>query len=183
MEDSAIVDLYWQRSERAIEESEQKYGAYCCTVAYNILSDSQDAEECVNDVWLGAWNAMPAARPARLGAFLCKITRNLSLDRLRHRTRLKRGGAVAVLEELRECLPSGCDVAEKVEKRAVLAAVDKFLAALPERDRIAFVGRYWLMIPIRDMANYLNCGENALKSNLHRTRKKLRSYLEQEGLV
>lgn len=67
MEDSAIVDLYWQRSERAIEESEQKYGAYCCTVAYNILSDSQDAEECVNDVWLGAWNAMPAARPARLG--------------------------------------------------------------------------------------------------------------------
>ena len=183
MEDSAIVDLYWQRSERAIDESEQKYGAYCCTVAYNILSDSQDAEECVNDTWLGAWNAIPDARPTRLGAFLCKITRNLSLDRLRHRTRLKRGGAVAVLEELRECIPSRTDVAETLERRELLEAVNAFLAELPAQERTAFVGRYWLMLPLQDMARHLNCREGTLKSSLHRTRKKLRRHLEQEGLL
>ena len=183
MEDAAIVDLYWQRSERAIDESEQKYGAYCCTVAYNILSDSQDAEECVNDTWLGAWNAMPAARPARLGAFLCKITRNLSLDKLRHRTRLKRGGAVVVLEELRECLPERSNVAETVERKELLAAIDAFLSALPVDERVAFVGRYWLMLPLQDMARQLNCREGTLKSSLHRTRKKLRRHLEQEGLL
>ena len=183
MEDSAIVDLYWQRSERAIDESEQKYGAYCCTVAYNILSDSQDAEECVNDTWLGAWNAMPAARPARLGAFLCKITRNLSLDKLRHRTRLKRSGVVAVLEELRECLPDRSNEAETVERKELLAAVDAFLAELPVDERVAFVGRYWLMLPLQDMARQLHCREGTLKSSLYRTRKKLRRHLEQEGLL
>lgn len=183
MEDTAIVDLYWQRSERAIDESRKKYGAYCCTVAYAILSDYEDAEECVNDTWLGAWNAMPEARPVSLGAFLCKITRNLSLDRLRRRTRLKRGGVTGILEELRECIPSGANVAESVERRELLSAVDGFLAELPDRDRIAFVGRYWLMLPLRDMARHLNCGEGALKSSLHRTRKKLRRHLEEEGLL
>ena len=183
MEDAAIVQLYWDRDEQAIPVTAKKYGAYCHTVAANILQSPEDAEECVNDTWLGAWNAIPDARPTRLGAFLCKITRNLSLDRLRYRTRLKRGGAVTVLEELRECIPSRTDVAETLERRELLEAVNAFLAELPAQERTAFVGRYWLMLPMQDMARHLNCREGTLKSSLHRTRKKLRRHLEQEGLL
>ena len=92
MKDTEIVELYWQRSERAVEESERKYGAYCRAVAYNILESGEDAEECVNDTWLSAWNAMPDKRPSRLGAFLAKITRNFAISRALERSRLKRGG-------------------------------------------------------------------------------------------
>ena len=117
MEDGAIVELYWQRSEEAIPETERKYGAYCQRIAYNVCGDHEDAEECVNDTWLRAWNRMPNERPGLLSAFLGAITRNLALDRWRARHSLKRGGGElpAVLDELAETLDSGLDTQKELE--------------------------------------------------------------------
>ena len=129
MEDSRIVDLYWQRDEAAIAETEKKYGKYCLSVARRILDDRQDAEECVNDTYLGAWNAMPPHRPAVLSTFLGKITRRLSLKKRRFRTADKRGGGVVAesLDELEDCIPSGERIDEALEGKELEDAVNAFL--------------------------------------------------------
>ena len=145
MNDAGIVDLYWQRSERAIPETENAYGPYCHTVAYNLLRNAEDAEESVNDTWLAAWNAMPPERPNSLKAFLGRITRNISVTRLRRSGSQKRGGGEASLaiDELSECLPGGSDPARTAEKRELLRSIDAFLSLLPERERVIFLGRYF----------------------------------------
>lgn len=184
MEDNQIVDLYWSRSHLAIQASIQKYGGYCQTIAMNILGDRRDAEECVNDTWLGAWNAMPTQRPARLGAFLGAITRNLACTAYRERHAEKRGGGQLplLLEELTECLPSPGGPEQALEDREVERAVNDFLRTLPEKDCAIFLRRYWYAQALEEIAGGCRLPVGTVKTSLFRTRKKLRRYLEKEGI-
>ena len=185
MEDVQIIELYWQRSEDAIGETSRKYGPYCHTIAHNILHSARDAEECVNDTWLRAWNAMPPKRPSRLIAFLGKITRNLSLNRLLKGQAQKRGGGgcETALEELEDCLPAPDGVETEADDKALAAALDCFLSDLPPETRTLFLRRYWYMTPLKSLAAELGINENTAASTLLRTRKALKRYLEKEGIA
>ena len=184
MEDSALVDLYWQRSERAIDETEQKYGRYCRSIAFSICGSRQDAEECVNDTWLAAWNAMPDKRPARLSGFLGCLTRHFAINRYRAETSQKRGGAetALALEELSECIPSRQDPQRQVELRELEQAVGRFVSGLGEAERQVFIARYWYLHPVSEIARKLHYSESKTKSILFRQRNKLRKQLMEEGL-
>ena len=183
MEDAQIVDLFWQRSEDAVPQTELKYGGYCRAVAKNVLADARDAEECVNDTWLAAWNSMPTNRPASLPPYLGKITRNLALDRLAARRAAKRGGgeAPAVLDELAECLPGGEDPESTAEVKELADRINRFLRTLPETERLVFVSRYWYMAPIEETAARFGFTRAKTAAMLHRIRKKLRAQLMKEG--
>ena len=184
MEDRKIVDLYWQRDENAIPETAAKFGGYCRTIAYNILADAEDAEECVNDTWLRAWNTMPTNRPAKLAPYLGKLSRWISLTRLREKTSLKRGGGETelVLDELAEAVDSGADVEKAVELKELNAALRRFLKNLGETERQVFLARYWFIASIAEIAEKFGFSESKVTSMLHRTRKKLLAYLKEEGL-
>lgn len=185
MEDSCIIDLYWARSQQAITESEAKYGAYCRAVARNILSRAEDAEECVNDTWLRAWNAMPPQRPAVLQAFFGALTRNLSLDRWRRERAEKRGGGSVelALEELEDCLAARERVEQAAEAEDTARLISDFLHRQSKQDRQLFVRRYWYLDDIRALCHRFGMGESQVKSRLHRMRKKLKQELEQEGVA
>jgi RNA polymerase sigma-70 factor (ECF subfamily) len=184
MEDKLIVDLFWQRMENAIGEASKKYAGYCHSIAYRILRSNEDADECVNDTWLRAWNAIPPARPERLPAFLGKITRNLSLNRHEKMSAEKRGGGVVeiAIAELEGCLPSGTSVEDEIEEIHITEAVDRFLDALPEQARDVFVQRYWYLSSIADISADLGISENTVASMLFRTRNKLKQQLIKEGV-
>ena len=184
MEDSDIVDLYWKRSDLAISETEQKYRRYCHTIAYNICGTVQDAEECVNDTWLSAWNRMPPERPAVLSGFLGCITRNLAINRIRAKNRQKRGGgeAALALDELAECIPGGTNPEQDLEEKELETAIGSFVAGLPKEERQIFVLRYWYLAPLSDISDKLQFSQGKIKSILFRTRKKLRAFLQEEGL-
>lgn len=184
MEDTQILDLYWARSEDAITETNRKYAPYCYRVSYNILRSSEDADECVNDTWLRAWNAIPPQRPTRLQAYLARLTRNLSLDRLDHRQAERRGGSAGMLlSELSECIPSPDTVERTLDDREISAAISAWLWKQPERSRVAFVRRYFYAEPLSQVARRVELSEGGLKSLLHRQRVSLRRYLEQEGIT
>ena len=183
MEDREIVQLYWDRDERAIAESDAKYGPLCRSVALRILALPEDSEECVSDAWLRSWNVMPPQRPSRLGAFLAKITRNLALDRWTERRARKRGGGAAeeCVDELAECLPGGGDPESAAVQRELAERIDRFLRSLPEDERDVFVARYWYMTAVEDIGRSFGFSRSKTASMLHRTRKKLRKALETEG--
>lgn len=183
MEDTEIIGLYFARSETAITETDRKYGSYCRTVADNILHSLEDTEECVNDTWLRAWNAMPPQKPARLRLFLAKITRNLAFDRYAKRMTAKRGGGelCAVLDELAECIADTADVEGELQSRALRQSLNDFTAALPQRERQIFVGRYFYAHSIAYIAKQHGLKENHVSVLLGRIRKKLRTHLEEEG--
>ena len=185
MEDSAIIDLYWAREERALTETDSKYGSMCRSIAYNILNDRWDSEECVNDTWLRAWNTMPPQRPGVLSAFLSRITRNLSLDRCKAAKAAKRGGGQMplALEELGDCVPASSSVEETVELRELTRILDRFLRDLPEKECCVFLRRYWYVDSTRDIALRYEMAEGSVKSMLHRVRNKLRERLEKEGIA
>lgn len=184
MEDAKIVEAYWQRQESAIEETRQKYGAYCRSIAYNILSNAEDARECENDTYLAAWNAMPPHRPTVLSTFLGKITRRIALDRWKSANAIKRGGgSVALsLDELSECIGTQ-SLSERLEARELGQLISRFLRTLPARDRQIFLRRYWYCDSISQIATLFSSGESKIKMNLLRTRKKLQDYLRKEGVV
>ena len=185
MDDSAIIALYWAREERALEETSAKYGSFCRNIAFHILCNSEDTEECVNDTWLRAWNAIPPQRPAILSAFLGKITRNLSLDRYRVDRAAKRGGGQlpVALEELGDCIPHLDNVEDQISMKELSRLLDRFLRSLPERDCCVFMRRYWYVESTREIARRYEMAEGSVKSILHRTRQKLRNYLEKEGVA
>ena len=185
MDDQKIIELYWARDEEAIRHTADRYGQYCYAIAYRILSVREDSEECVNDTYLDAWNSMPPHRPNILSAFLGKITRRIAIDRWREGRAQKRGGGeiALALDELSECVASAGDVAREVETLEVAAGVRRFLDTLPDTERRIFVRRYWHMEPIADLAERFGYGQSRVKSMLHRTRAKLRRYLEKEGLL
>lgn len=185
MEDSRIIDLYWQKDSDAISESARKYGAYCFAVADNILHNNEDSEECVNDTWLRAWDAMPPQRPRVLRMFLAKITRNLAFDRFRAQAAEKRGGneLSLVLEELAECLTSGTDVEVMYEGKELRRCIRRFARALPERDGNVFARRYFYTEPVTVIAQRYGLTENHVMVILSRIRKKLKRELKKEGYL
>ncbi len=185
MDDLQIIELYWARDEAAISETEKKYGRYCHSIAYRILRNEEDSEECVNDTCLKAWDNMPPHRPSALKLFLGKITRNLSLDRYEQRTAGKRGhGEIPLaLDELRECVPAAGAAERVVEDIALAELFNQFLAELAPEERRLFVLRYWHLYPIKEIAAICNLGKSKVKMSLLRSRKKLKQLLELEGFT
>ena len=185
MDDEKIIELYLNRSEDAISETERKYGGYCYTIAYNILSNNEDSQECVNDTWLAAWNSIPPKRPRLMSAFLGKMTRYISLDRWKNRNAAKRGGGEVplVLEELEECISGENSVEKEYLQKEFSKMLNQFLEKLPETERKVFLCRYWYMDSIEDIAERFDFTQSKVASMLHRTRGKLRKALEREGLV
>ena len=185
MEDAAIVDLYWDRNEEAIKETENKYGTWLLKLADNILADTEDSREVVNDTYFEAWCTMPEKRPVHLGSYLSRITRNKAIDIIRSRnTRKRQGSAFTVsLSELEECIPDGSTTEEIVEGKLLEASVEEFLIKLSADDRAAFIGRYYYMDSVKDIAGYLGLSENRVRNRLFTIRKKLKAWLLQEGFV
>lgn len=183
MEDKAIVALYWQRDQEAIRVTQGKYGAYLSKIAWQILSDREDGEECVNDTYLKAWNSMPIQRPAVLSTYLGKIVRACAIDRFRHRQRQKRRASeyALSLEELSECLSGEDATQEAVDLHLLGETIGAYLRTLPPTARRAFVARYYYMDPIRAVAADQGLGLSQVKSLLHRTRLGLREHLRREG--
>ena len=181
MDDQKIVDLYWERSESAIKETQKKYGRYCHSIAYAILHSNEDAEECVNDTYLRAWGAIPPAKPSRLATFLGKITRNLALDRYGYNKAKKRNGGIeAVIDEYYECIPSG---EFSIEDELILKnLINGFLESLDSHTRIIFLQRYWYTCGVQEIAENMGMTENNVSVTLHRTRNKFKAYLEKEGI-
>ena len=182
MEDTRIIELYNARDEDAIRESDQKYGKLCYAIAENILKSRPDSEECVNDTWLRAWNAIPPEQPFSLRAFFSRITRNLAFDRHRARHSQKEGmGELPLaLEELSECIAAPHDTEEEVELRALGKAIERFLDELPSRDRNIFLCRYYYTYSTREIARAFGIRENYLRNLLSRLRKKLAEHLRKE---
>lgn len=183
MEDSRIVQLYWDREQDAISATAEKYGSYCSSIARNILGNQSDAEECVNDAYLSAWNAMPPHRPAVLSAFLGKLTRNAALNRWERNTAEKRGGGQlpAVLEELSDCVSGGDSVEQAMDRQALAEAINAFLETLPAEKRNIFICRYWYADRVSDIARRYRRREGAISMTLNRLRLELRGFLLERG--
>lgn len=183
LDDAKIVEMYWERDENAIPATADKYGKYCKSVAVNILSNDEDADECVNDTYLAAWNSMPPHRPALLSAFLGKLTRNLSFNRHRKNTAEKRGGGeiCAVLDELSDIVSGKDDVEAELERRELTRDIDHFLEGLPKKKRDIFIRRYWYADGINDIAEDYGVKPSAVSMMLKRLRLQLREYLTVRG--
>lgn len=184
MKDREILDLYHQRNEEAITKTATKYGAYCYSIAHNILSNREDSEECVNDTWLKAWNAIPPLYPNHFSSFLAKITRNLSFNKYKSNKTIKRGNGELplALDELLECIPSGSGPEEIVEDSELIQSINLFLGTLPERERNIFIRRYWAVEPMTAIAKRYQMKEGNVRASLFRSRNKLKTYLEKEGI-
>ena len=185
MKDHEIIKLYWERKENAISATAEKYGKYCYSISYNILHNNEDAAECVNDTYLGAWKSMPPQRPKLLSAYLGKITRNLSLNRFKYYTAEKRGHGQTelVLSELEDCIPAETSIEQMVEEKVLINAINYFLYAQPEQKRNIFILRYWYLFSIRDIAGKYDMSENKIATLLFRMRNELKLYLEKEGIT
>lgn len=185
MDDNQIIRLYFDRSEEAISQTAVKYGKYCHTIAYNILHNFEDSEECVNDTYWKAWGIIPPRRPKSLAAFLGKITRNLSLDLYRHYTADKRGGGelAVALGELGDCVSSQSSMDDHTDEMVLVDTLNRFLALLPAEHRKIFMRRYWYISSIKEIANDYGITESKVKMSLHRSRNQLKAVLEKEGIA
>lgn len=183
MEDREIIELYFARDEGAIAETKEKYGSYCASIAGNVLDSREDVEEVLSDTWLRAWNSIPPQKPDNLKLYLARIARNLSFDRFRSQSREKRGGSqvVLALEELSYCIPFPGYPGDTVEGKELSAAVNAFLAPLPQRERIIFLRRYFYTQSFEEIASAMGASQGAVRTSLSRTRKKLKHYLIKEG--
>lgn len=184
MKDEDIINLYWEREERAISATAEKYGNYCHVIAYNILHNNEDAEECANDTYLAAWNSIPPHRPHPLSAYLGRITRNLALNKYKRSNTKKRGfGQVpSVLSELEECIPSSSSVEQEAEENRLIELINDFLYTQPQIKRTVFVRRYWHLWAIRTIAEKYDMTESKVASILFRMRNELKEHLEKEGI-
>ena len=183
MNDEEIIELYFERQERAITETEAKYGRYCRTIADNILHSRQDTEECLNDTWLRTWNSIPPARPSVFSAFLAKITRSLAINRINRENAKKRNRAVTVaLEELSECVCTA-DTEKEFNAKELERAVNTFVFQLNARERNIFIRRYFFVEPVSVIAGKYGLKEGNIMTILSRTRKKLKTYLVKEGFI
>lgn len=185
MEDNTIIDLYWNRSEEAITQTDVKYGRYCYSIAYNILLSQEDAEESVSDTYMAAWNRIPPTRPNVLSTFLGRITRNISISHWRAMSAQRRGGGETelVFEELQDCVSGKQSIENDLIAKEALKVLNRFLENLPRENRIVFMRRYWYLDPIANIA--ANCGfsQSKVKTMLCRDRKKLKQMLTKEGYL
>lgn len=183
MEDAEIVELYWARDEDAVGQTKTKYGAYLNRVAYNILFDLEDSQECVSDTLLAAWRSMPDNRPKNLRTYLGKITRQVSIDLYRRRNRMKRYASeyAISLEELGDSFTDGRTPEDELNARLLTETVNRFLRTLPDEARNTFIGRYYFFDSVKNVARYCGMSESKCKSMLYRTRQSLKVYLQKEG--
>ncbi len=184
MEDVQIVDMFWNRDQEVIAVVQQQYGGLCRQVAYQILNDREESEECENDAYLRAWNAIPPQRPNRFSVWLCRVVRNLALDRYRARQAAKRGGGEfqLVLHELEACLPAPSGTETAYEGRRITQVLEQFVRALPVEQRGVFLRRYWYADPVAKIAAGYGMSESKVKSMLSRIRGRLRIFLQEEGI-
>lgn len=185
MDDKQIVDLYWERSETAISETAKKYGRYCHYIAFNVLHNDEDSEECVNDTYLNAWNSMPPHRPSVLKTFLGKLTRNISLNKYKQLTAEKRGNGQVplIIDELQECIPAIESTESIIDDMVLVDVFNRFLASLPVEQRKIFMRRYWYMSSVKEIAADYGMGESKVKMSLLRSRNELKRLLEKEGIT
>lgn len=184
MEDAVIVELYWQRDERALAETQKKYGIFLTRLATGILNNTQDAEECVNDTWQQAWNSIPPERPQYLSAWLGKVARNLCLNRWHKNHAHKRDqGLTQLLGELEDCIPSPALVEDTLDDEALADALTAWLKSLPQDDRVLFLRRYWFGDPLQDLAIESQTDAKKLAQRMFRLRKDLKKHLEKEGIT
>ena len=184
MLDAGIVDLYFERDERAIKMSEEHYGRLCRRIALNILDCAEDSEECVNDTWYRAWCSIPPQRPNSLAAYFGRITRNLSISRLRaNRAQKRYGGITILLSELEDCIPGASTVEQEWDERYLSERISIWLRVLPSDDRVLFVRRYWMGDAVKSLAGECGVTENQMAQRLLRLRKNLKKELETEGIV
>lgn len=182
MEDSKIIALFFSRSEQAITELSKKYGTLCMRIADNILGNKQDAEECVNDTYLGAWNTIPPQKPNPLQAYICKIARNSAIAKYHSNTAIKRNSHYDIaLEELEHCLYSLDTPERTLQAKELSCLLDRFLSSLDARSRVMFVRRYWYADSVSDIADAFKMRPNSVSVQLSRLRKKLQNFLIQEG--
>lgn len=183
MEDSQIMDLYWNRNEYAIVETDRKYGVLCHSIAMNLLSVREDAEECVNDTWNEAWNLMPPQRPENLKAWLCKIVRNISINLWRKNHAKKRyNGITQMLDELEDCIPSSQDIEQEIEDAELGRCISAWLLSLPPEDRFLFVRRYWHGNGLNELAKEWNIPAARLTKKMYKLRLSLKATLEREDI-
>ena len=184
MDDAGIIALYWQREQAAVRETDKKYGGLCRSVSYRILTDREDAEECVSDVWLRLWNAIPPERPRSLAAYITTVTRRLALDKCDYnRAAQRRSDLTVAFEELEGCLPAEDGAVRALEQQEFRRVLNDFLRKLTRQSRTYFVRRYWYGESIREIADSCGAGEEKVKSSLFRTRQRLRTVLEKEGML
>ncbi|MDE7211645.1 MAG: sigma-70 family RNA polymerase sigma factor [Lachnospiraceae bacterium] len=183
MDDNDIIQLYWNRNNHAIRVTSEKYGHYCKSIAKNILNNEEDAEECVNDTYLNAWNSMPEHWPEQLATFLGKITRNLSFNKYKHDHAEKRGGGeiTLVLEELADCVSDTDNVEQMFEHQELVKAINSFVRSLSPEKRNIFVRRYWYADSVSKIAKDYGMSQGSISKKLERTRKQLKAYLTERG--
>ena len=183
MKDLDIVNLYWDRNEDAIHQTQMKYGAYLSKVSYNILADFEDSKECVNDTYLAAWNSIPTNRPNNLAAYLGKITRQTSIDVFRKKHREKRYASEFAIsfDELGDSFTDGVTPEQQLNAKLLDEAINRFVSALPDMAQKTFVGRYYFFDSLKEIASYCGMTESKVKIHLFRTRQKLKLYLKKEG--
>lgn len=183
MEDQEIVQLFWERSESAVQEASRKFGSYCRSIANGILKNHEDSEDCVNEALMRVWEAIPPKKPSSLCAFIGRITKNIALDRIRHSESKKRGGGelALVYEELSEIVPDGASVEDELERKEMMSAVSSFLRKSSDTNRRAFVLRYWYCRSVKDIAAELGIKEEHTYVILSRMRERLRDHLKKEG--
>jgi len=184
MNDNDIIELYNKRSEDAIKETDKAYGRYCRSLTFAILGNREDSEECVNDTYMRLWELIPPKRPPRLGAFTAKIARNLALNRRESLAADKRGGGMSAVDydEISECLPAGDTVEKKADENELTAALERFLRTLGTEKRQIFLKRYWGFMSVSAISSEMGISVEKVKTTLHRTREKLRKFLEKEGV-
>lgn len=184
MEDQGIIQLFFDRAEQAIEETDKKYGGLCYSIAYNVLDNREDSEESVSDTYLAAWNTIPPRRPNFLNAFLAKMTRHISIDRWRKRSAKKRGGGeiILALEELEDCVDTN-GVETELARKELMRTLNQFLMSLSEAERNVFLCRYWYLDSIQIISQVSGFSQSKVTSMLHRLRGKLRKRLTEEGYL
>ncbi len=183
MTDNEMIELYFARSESAIEETDRKYGSFVRSLTYGILGSAEDSEECVNDTYVRLWELIPPERPERFRAFIARIARNLALNMLERMSAKKRGGRYAACyDELSETIPSPDTVEKAVEDKELSGLLDRFVRSLAREKQLIFLKRYWYMRAVSEIADEMNISESKVKMSLHRTREKLREFLEKEGV-
>ena len=183
MEDSRIVELFWERNENAINECNTKYNSWLKTISYNILTSYEDSEECVNDTYVKAWNSIPPKKPDSLKSYLGRIIRNLSINRWEERHAQKRDGNNILLSELEECVPSEVSVEREMELRELTGIIAGWLLSLEKEERIIFVRRYWYGDSVKVIAKDISTTPNKLAGRIYRLRQKLRAELERNDII
>lgn len=184
LEDEKIIDLFFERSEQAITELDLKYGKFCRKLSRNILNDSRDTEECLNDAYLALWNTIPPERPAPLLTYLCKILRNLSLKLYHSKTAIKRNSAYDVaVEELEDCLSASDTVEAEAEAKELSRLIESYLDTLSQENRVIFIRRYWFSDAYSDIAEQTGLTEKNVSVRLTRIRKQLKQFLMEKGVI